>query len=96
MKLTGKQKRYLRGLASTQNAMFQIGKDGLSDNLIYRVDDALRVHELIKIRILRTVAEDPKELAFDLAMNTKSELVQIIGHNIVLYRRAKEPRILLP
>ena len=96
MRLTGKQKRYLRGLASTQNAMFQIGKDGLSDNLIYMVDDALRVHELIKIRILRTVAEDPKELAFDLARTTKSEIVQIIGHNIVLYRKAKEPRILLP
>ncbi len=96
MKLTGKQKRYLRGIASTQSAMFQIGKDGLNDNLIYMVDDALRKHELIKIRILRTVAEDPEELAFDLAMNTKSEVVQIIGHNIVIYRRAKDPQILLP
>ena len=94
--LTGKQKRYLRGLAQTQPAIFQVGKEGISDNLIDKVDDALRARELIKIRLLKTVAEDPEEFAFDLAMHTKSELVQMIGHTIVLYRKAREPKILLP
>ena len=77
-------------------AIFQIGKDGLSDNLIEKTDDALRARELIKIRMLKTISADPEEIAFDLAMNTKSEIVQMIGHTVVLYRRAAEPKIILP
>ncbi len=94
--LTGKQKRYLRSLASSEAAMFQIGKEALSDNLIRMVDQAFNTHELIKLRVLKTCPVDVKELAFDLSMNTASEIAQIIGHTIVLYRPADEPRILLP
>lgn len=94
--LTGKQKSYLRSLAQNEPALFQIGKDGLSDNLIQTVDDALRTHELVKIKLLKTVSEDTDEIIFDLAMNTKSEVVQKIGRIVVLYRKAKEPKIILP
>lgn len=94
--LTGKQKRYLRSLAETQPAILQIGKDALSDNLIDTVDKALAARELIKIRILKTAPEDTKELAFDLAMHTHSEIVQIIGRTLILYRRGKQPEIVLP
>lgn len=94
--LTGKQKSFLRGLAQRQSALFQIGKDALSDTLIQSVDNCLRTRELVKISVLKTAPEDIKELAFDLAMNTKSEVVQIIGRTIVLYRKAKEPKIILP
>jgi RNA-binding protein len=94
--LTGKQKRYLRSLASTENALFQIGKDALSDNLIRTVESAFNTRELIKVKALKTCPVDPKELAFDLAMNTGSEVVQIIGRTIILYRKADEPVILLP
>ncbi len=94
--LTGKQKRYLRSLAETQPAIFQIGKEALSDNLIDTVDKALEARELIKIRILKTAPEDTKELAFDLAMNTRSEIVQIIGRTLILYRRSREHKIILP
>ncbi|HAE15689.1 MAG: ribosome assembly RNA-binding protein YhbY [Solobacterium sp.] len=94
--LTGKQKRYLRSLAETQPAIFQIGKEALSDNLIDTVDKALEARELIKIRILKTAPEDTKELAFDLAMNTRSEIVQIIGRTLILYRRSREHKIVLP
>ncbi len=94
--LTGKQKRYLRSLASSEAAMFQIGKEALSDNLIHMVDQAFNTHELIKLRVLKTCPVDVKELAFDLSMNTGSEIAQIIGHTIVLYRQADEPRIILP
>ncbi|MBQ1318241.1 MAG: YhbY family RNA-binding protein, partial [Solobacterium sp.] len=45
--LTGKQKRYLRSLAETQPALFQIGKDGLSDNLINTVNNAFNTRELV-------------------------------------------------
>ena len=94
--LTSKQKSYLRSLAQTEPALFQIGKEGLSDNLIQTVDDALRTHELVKIKLLKTVSDDVDEIIFDLAMNKKSEVVQKIGRVFVLYRKAKEPKIILP
>ena len=94
--LTSKQKSYLRSLTQTEPTLFQIGKEGLSDNLIQTVDDALRTHELVKIKLLKTVSDDVDEIIFDLAMNTKSEVVQKIGRVFVLYRKAKEPKIILP
>ena len=94
--LTSKQKSYLRSLAQTEPALFQIGKEGLSDNLIQTVDDALRTHELVKIKLLKTVSDDVDEIIFDLAMNTKSEIDKKIGRVFVLYRKAKEPKIILP
>ncbi|MBQ3459455.1 MAG: ribosome assembly RNA-binding protein YhbY [Solobacterium sp.] len=94
--LTTKQKVFLRSLAQTEKPLFQIGKDAISDNLINTVNNAFRTHELIKITVLKNAPDDIKEIAFDLARLTKSEMVQIIGRQIVLYRRAKEPKILLP
>ena len=94
--LSGKQKRYLRSLAQNEQAIFQVGKDGLSDNLIDTVAKALAVRGLIKIKLLKTVPVDKEELAFDLAMHTKSEVVQIIGNTIILYRKGKTPKIVLP
>lgn len=94
--LDGKQKRYLRGLASTEKAIFQIGKDSLSDNLVEQVDHAIEKRELVKVSVLKNSPVDVKETAFDLARLTNSELVQVIGRTIVLYRQARDPKILLP
>lgn len=94
--LNGKQKRYLRGLASTEKALFQIGKDALSDNLIEQVSNCIDKRELVKVSVLKNSPVDIKETAFDLARLTDSELVQIIGRTIILYRQAEEPKILLP
>ncbi|MGM9940943.1 MAG: ribosome assembly RNA-binding protein YhbY [Bulleidia sp.] len=94
--LTGKQKRYLRSLAQSEKAIFQMGKDGLSDNYIDQIANALNARELVKISVLKTGPTDLKEVSFDLARLTKSEVVQIIGRTIILYKKAKEPKILLP
>lgn len=95
--LTGKQKRYLRSLAVNEKSIFQIGKDGLSINLYNSLNDALKVRELVKLNILKTCEVDTKEVAQELITNTGSELVQIIGKTIVLYRRnLKENKIILP
>ncbi len=94
--LTGKQKRYLRALGNTQKALFQIGKEGLSLNLFDTVSDSLKAHELVKVAVLKTCTVDVKELSFDLAMNTKSEVVQIIGRTFLLYKPSKERKIQLP
>ena len=97
MILTGKQKRYLRSLAVNEKAIFQIGKDGLSINLYNSLNEALKARELIKISVLKTCEDDVKDMASIICDKTGSELVQIIGKTIVVYRRnLKEAKIILP
>lgn len=80
----------LKGQAHHLKAIFQIGKNGLSDELIEGVDNAFNNRELIKISILQNCPYDKKEVAFDLARLTDSEVVQIIGRTIVLYKENDE------
>ena len=94
--LTTKQKVYLRSLAQTEKPVFQIGQNAISDNMVKTVSDYLKKHELVKVSVLKNCDADLKELAFDLAMLTTSECIQVIGRQIVLYKRAKEPKIILP
>jgi RNA-binding protein len=88
--LTGKQKRYLRSLAHHLKPIFQIGKGGINENLIKQVNEALEKRELIKVSILQNAIEDKEELANELADRTNSELVQLIGSTIVLYKESVE------
>jgi RNA-binding protein len=95
--LTGKQKRYLRSLANTLVPIFQVGKGGVNQNLITQVKDALEARELIKIQILNNCTEEKEEVAQQLVKGAKAELVQIIGHVIILYKESREKkRIELP
>lgn len=92
--LTSKQRAYLRGIASTYDTIFQVGKGGISDNLIKQVNDALRVRELIKLRTLDNCEYTSREVAELLAEATNSEVVQVIGSKFVLFKRnPKEPVI---
>lgn len=94
--LSGKQKRYLRSLAVNEKAIFQIGKDGLNDNLYKSLKEALLARELVKVSVLKTCDLDMNEIVVDLCANTSAELVQIIGKTVVLYKRSKENKIILP
>ena len=85
--LNNKQKVKLRSLAMTLRPIFQVGKEGLSENLIIGLNDALEAHELIKISVLKNCALNINEVAFDIASQTNSELVQVIGRNVVFYRK---------
>jgi len=85
--LTSKQRAYLRGLASNYETIFQIGKGGISENLIQQVNDALRKRELIKLRVLDNSEFSSREAADMLAEQTKSDVVQVIGSRFVLFRR---------
>lgn len=91
--LTTKQKVKLRSLAMELRPIFQVGKEGLSDNLIKGLNDALEAHELIKISVLKNCSSNIKEVAFDISSRTNSELIQIIGRNIVFYRKSKKQLI---
>ena len=83
--MTSKQRAYLKSLASNISAIFQIGKSGISENLINQLNDALEARELIKITVLETAPEAVKDLGNQLSEKTNSTLVQTIGNKIVLY-----------
>ena len=95
--MTSKQRAYLRGLANKIDAIFQVGKNGISDNLIMQVNDALEARELIKLNVLATSPEDISEVAEEIANSTNSELIQTMGNKITLFRaRKKNSKINLP
>ena len=94
--LTSKQRAKLKGIASTTETILQVGKGGVGEQLIKQVDDALTARELVKLRLLDTVPEAPDETAQALADATGSQVVQVIGRRVVLYRRnPKKPVITL-
>lgn len=96
MKISSKGRSYLRSLASKEQATFNLGKAGLTPEFTAAVAEMLAVRELIKINVLNNCAEEPKEVATVLAERTRSICVQVIGRKIVLYRQAKEPKIIIP
>ena len=87
--MTSKQRAYLMGIAQSESAIFQIGKSGISPEMSTAISDALEARELIKISVLKNCFDDPKELGRTLADRTRSQLVQVIGREIVLYRESK-------
>lgn len=93
--LSGKQKSYLRSLANRVNATFQVGKDGVNENMIIDILNYLNKHELMKVSILQNCSQTKEEIA-EIFADAEIEVVQIIGKTIVLYKHsenAKEPII---
>lgn len=88
--MTSKQRAYLRGLANTMDPIFQIGKTGLSDNLVKQLSDALESRELIKITVLETAPDTAKNFSLEIADQTNSTVIQVIGNKITLFRQKKE------
>ena len=91
--LDKKQKRFLKAKGQTTEALYQIGKNGISDNTIVLLDTALESHELIKVSVLQNVETDVREIALDLSSSLHADLVQIIGNKIILYRYSKKKDI---
>ena len=95
--LTGKQRRHLRALAHALHPIVQVGKGGLDDGLIAAVDRALVDHELIKVKVGENADTTKAEVGDELAKRTKSEVAQIIGNIVLLYRADPDkPVIELP
>lgn len=95
--LTGKQRRHLRALAHDLKPVVQVGKDGIDDGLVAAVDQALVDHELIKVKVGENAGMDRHDVADDLAAKTKSEVAQVLGNIVLLYRaHPDEPEIELP
>ena len=96
--ITRKQTAYLKGLAMTMDPILQLGKGGLTPENTASVDEALAARELIKINVLQNCLEDSRQMAETLAERTRSQVVQVIGRKIVLYREGKDDKkkIVLP
>ena len=95
--MTSKQRAYLKSLASTINPVFQIGKSSLTPEVTLAVEECFNNNELIKVAVLKNCLDDPKEIANILAERTHSQVVQVIGKKIILYKPDKDkPQIILP
>ncbi len=92
--LTSKQRAYLRGIASTYETIFQIGKGGVTEAMCKDIDAAITKRELIKLRVLENSGYTAREAAEQTAEFIGAEVVQVIGSKFVLFRRnEKEPVI---
>lgn len=98
MTLTSKQRAYLRSLAVQEDTILTVGKAGITPEVVKQADDALEKRELIKGRVLPDSSPvTAREAAEDVAQQTRSTVVQVIGSRFVLYRpKKKDPRIVLP
>ncbi|MDE5583553.1 MAG: ribosome assembly RNA-binding protein YhbY [Ruminococcus sp.] len=92
--LTSRQRAYLRGIASTYETIFQVGKGGVSEMMCRDIGEALRKREMIKVKVLDNSGYTAREVAEQVAEATDSDVVQVIGSKFVLFRRnPKEPVI---
>lgn len=95
--LTSKQRSFLRSKSNGLNAIFQVGKSGVTPELRDTVDNALEARELVKINVLDNTMLGASEAAEMLAGRTGSDVVQVIGNKFILFRQSKtKPVIELP
>lgn len=97
--LTGKQRAYLRGLANDLTPIFQIGKNGVEENFLIQLRQALEARELIKIKVLENSGLETRETSDMICKTIKCEGIQAIGNKIVLYKQSsnlKKRKIEIP
>ena len=96
MKLSKKQIQFLKGEAHSLKPVVQLGSNGFTEGVLAEIENALEVHELIKIKV---PSEDREELQLyveAIVRESKAEKVQLIGKTLVLFKQGKEPKIELP
>ena len=95
--MTSKQRSYLKSLANSLDSIFQLGESSLTPEFVQAVSEAFNTRELLKVTVLKNCMDDPKEIAETLAERTRSQVVQVIGRKIILYKESKEnKKIILP
>ena len=95
--MTSKQRAYLRGLANTMEPIVHVGKDGVNDNMVRQLSDALEARELVKGTVLQNSPVTAREAIAALCEGANAEPVQCIGNRFVVYRaRERDRKIILP
>lgn len=90
--MTSKERAGLKAQAIKLDSIFQVGKSSLTPQIIAAVEDALRARELVKVSVLKNCLDDPHEIAEVLAERTRSEVVQVIGKKIILYKKSDKKK----
>ena len=90
--LTSKQRAQLRSIAQSYNTIFFVGKQGIGEELVKQLDDALNARELIKAGVQENCEFTAREAADQIAEQLKADVVQVIGRKFVLWRRSKDPK----
>ena len=93
--LTSKQRSYLRSLANGIEPIFQVGKGGVSENMIKQFNDALEARELVKASVLKNSMSDTRDISQEISSLTGSDVVQVIGNKFVLYKESKEDKVIV-
>ena len=88
--ITSKQRAKLKSIGANTDALYQMGKSEIDENYIIQINTALDAKELIKIKILETALYTAGEAASNLAEKTDSEVVQVIGSKVLLYRKSRK------
>lgn len=96
MLLTSSQKKHLKALAHKLKPVILVGGNGVTEPVLAEIDNALKAHELIKIKVNLKERELCLQQIERICTQTTAEQIQIIGHTVVLYRQAKKPKIVLP
>jgi RNA-binding protein len=95
--LTGKQRRHLRALGHALRPIVQVGKEGIDEGVVAAIKQALGDHELVKLKVGEAAGLDRHDAAADLAQRTHSEVAQVLGNTVLLYRaHPDDPQIVLP
>lgn len=90
MKLTSKQRAYLRKQAHSMDAIVRVGKEGYSEALIESILDALTPRELMKVKILQNCEEDKVEIANRIADGCEAEIVGLVGRTVIIFKENKD------
>jgi RNA-binding protein len=95
--LTGKQRRHLRALGHALRPIVQVGKDGIDEGVVAAIEQALGDHELVKLKVGEAAGLDRHDAAEIVAQRTHSEVAQVLGNTVLLYRaHPDDPQIVLP
>lgn len=96
MKLTNKQKQYLKGLAHSLKPVVQLGGNGLTEGVVAEIDSALSHHELIKIKVPTDDREEKALIMDAIIRETNAVKLQVIGHVMIMFRQSEEKKISIP
>lgn len=88
--MTSKRRAYLKGCAMKLDTILHIGKSGVTPEITQSVQEALEARELIKLNVLKNCMYDIREISETIADRTHSEIIQVIGRKIILFKEAKE------
>ena len=95
--LTGKQKRFLRGLGHGLKPAVMVGKQGIGATLLRHLEESFEAHELIKVKVLQTAPHGPSESGEEIVAATGAVVAQALGRTLLLYRPHPEhPDLQLP